>query len=268
AEAILYEETLSELRLEAANCRDALRAAKAVIESEVEEFNETQADTRKMVLEEAPEVADELARISRLEKELACLRLARNVTERSAIVRLSLGAADFARFLDNYSALLRLPDGFEEFPAEFREKYATRMTALKQEFFRELKAALSAHLLQMHFPFDKSIDYSSMKAPLQQAVTILRCIHAVSEKLEDARTGHLELELLFAEFSKRFHFHFYGERPTNSPAKPEWFFTQLSLWAANHVEFFDLHIQPLVDEVMENLIISIKEVISTKVQPA
>lgn len=64
--------------------------------------------------------------------------------------------------------------------------------------------------------------------------------------------SHLELELLFGEFSKRFHFHFYGERPTNSPAKPEWFFTQLSLWAANHVEFFDLHVQPMVDEVRED----------------
>lgn len=63
------------------------------------------------------------------------------------------------------------------------------MTALKQEFFRELKAALSAQLLGMRFPFDKSVDYASVKSSLQQAVTILRCIHAVSTNLTEERRG-------------------------------------------------------------------------------
>ena len=57
------------------------------------------------------------------------------------------------------------------------------------------------------------------------------------------------LELVLEEFTKRFNFHFYGDKPTNVPSKPEWFFTQLSYWAEHNVEYFEQHIQPFLDEV-------------------
>jgi len=51
------------------------------------------------------------------------------------------------------------------------------------------------------------------------------------------------------ELGRRFNYHFYGDRPTNSNAKPEWFFTQLSVWISNNIDYFDENGQNFVDDV-------------------
>lgn len=63
------------------------------------------------------------------------------------------------------------------------------------------------------------------------------------------------LELVLEEFTKRFNYHFYGDKPTNMPNKSEWFFTQVSYWAENNLEYFEEHIQPFLDEVYLDLIL-------------
>ncbi|CAK5063963.1 unnamed protein product [Meloidogyne enterolobii] len=57
------------------------------------------------------------------------------------------------------------------------------------------------------------------------------------------------MELVLGEFDKRFNYHFYGDKKTNLPSKPEWFFSQLSCWAENNLEYFEVYLQPFVDEV-------------------
>jgi len=66
------------------------------------------------------------------------------------------------------------------------------------------------------------------------------------------------MELVLGEFDKRFNYHFYGDKKTNLPSKPEWFFSQLSCWAENNLEYFEVYLQPFVDEVLFLFLINIK----------
>ncbi|XP_034382198.1 RAD50-interacting protein 1 isoform X2 [Cyclopterus lumpus] len=46
---------------------------------------------------------------------------------------------------------------------------------------------------------------------------------------------------------KRFRYHFYGNRQTNSLSKPEWYLTQVLMWMGNSSTFMEEKIQPILD---------------------
>ncbi|XP_071500381.1 RAD50-interacting protein 1-like isoform X1 [Diadema antillarum] len=58
----------------------------------------------------------------------------------------------------------------------------------------------------------------------------------------------LPLQLLLQPLKKRFKYHFYGKKLTNSLDKPEWYFTQILNWIRDHTEFLERTIQPILDE--------------------
>eukprot|EP00092_Neocalanus_flemingeri_P024006 GFUD01026040.1.p1 GENE.GFUD01026040.1~~GFUD01026040.1.p1 ORF type:complete len:752 (+),score=245.95 GFUD01026040.1:32-2287(+) len=68
------------------------------------------------------------------------------------------------------------------------------------------------------------------------------------EDLEKMQLTH-PMKVLLKPLRKRFKFHFLGSKSTNNPAKPEWYTTQLVLWATLHRTFLDAHIQPVYDEL-------------------
>ncbi|KTG47582.1 hypothetical protein cypCar_00019461 [Cyprinus carpio] len=47
--------------------------------------------------------------------------------------------------------------------------------------------------------------------------------------------------------SKRFRYHFTGNRQTNNLSKPEWYLTQVLIWMGNSSNFMDEKIQPVLD---------------------
>ncbi|CAG5129171.1 unnamed protein product, partial [Candidula unifasciata] len=58
----------------------------------------------------------------------------------------------------------------------------------------------------------------------------------------------LPLELMLKPLKKRFRYHFYGQKQTNSLDKPEWYLTQVLSWIRDHSDFLERNIQPLLDE--------------------
>ena len=65
---------------------------------------------------------------------------------------------------------------------------------------------------------------------------------------EDLKVSH-PMKLMLKPLRKRFKYHFLGSKTTNNPAKPEWFTTQLVLWAQLHKTFLDANIQTVYDEL-------------------
>ena len=57
------------------------------------------------------------------------------------------------------------------------------------------------------------------------------------------------MKIMLKPLRKRFKYHFLGTKTTNNPAKPEWFTTQLTLWASLHKTFLEANIQPVYDEL-------------------
>jgi len=88
---------------------------------------------------------------------------------------------------------------------------------------------------------------------LQDIVRSLILIQEDSNKSLEENVEQMDLthpmKVLLKPLRKRFRFHFLGSKSTNNPAKPEWYTTQLVLWANLHKTFLDAHIQPVYDQL-------------------
>lgn len=62
----------------------------------------------------------------------------------------------------------------------------------------------------------------------------------------DIQPNLLPLRLMIKSLRKRFRFHFYGNKQTNSIDKPEWYFAQVLGWIRDHMSFLDQRIQPVL----------------------
>jgi len=72
--------------------------------------------------------------------------------------------------------------------------------------------------------------------------------HPVVQKIAGVKPLLLPLELMLKPLKKRFRYHFYGSKQTNSLDKPEWYLTQILSWTRDHGDFMDRNIQPLLEE--------------------
>ncbi|GFO00969.1 rad50-interacting protein 1-like [Plakobranchus ocellatus] len=68
------------------------------------------------------------------------------------------------------------------------------------------------------------------------------------QKIGGVKPLVLPLELMLKPLRKRFRYHFYGQKQTNSLDKPEWYLTQVLSWIRDHGDFLDRNIQPILDE--------------------
>ncbi|XP_068163261.1 RAD50-interacting protein 1 [Antennarius striatus] len=57
----------------------------------------------------------------------------------------------------------------------------------------------------------------------------------------------LPIQIMLLPLSKRFRYHFYGNRQTNSLSKPEWYLTQVLMWIGHSTTFMEEKIQPILD---------------------
>uniref|UniRef100_A0A7N6AVV5 RAD50-interacting protein 1 n=1 Tax=Anabas testudineus TaxID=64144 RepID=A0A7N6AVV5_ANATE len=57
----------------------------------------------------------------------------------------------------------------------------------------------------------------------------------------------LPIQIMLLPLGKRFRYHFYGNRQTNSLSKPEWYLTQVLMWMSNSSAFMEEKIQPILD---------------------
>ncbi|KAF5908405.1 RAD50-interacting protein 1 [Clarias magur] len=57
----------------------------------------------------------------------------------------------------------------------------------------------------------------------------------------------LPVQIMLQPLSKRFRYHFTGNRQTNSLNKPEWYLTQVLMWMGHNSNFMEEKIQPIFD---------------------
>uniref|UniRef100_A0A3Q3JIA4 RAD50-interacting protein 1 n=1 Tax=Monopterus albus TaxID=43700 RepID=A0A3Q3JIA4_MONAL len=57
----------------------------------------------------------------------------------------------------------------------------------------------------------------------------------------------LPIQIMLVPLSRRFRYHFFGNRQTNSLSKPEWYLTQVLMWMGNNATFMEEKIQPILD---------------------
>nr|CAD2167084.1 unnamed protein product [Meloidogyne enterolobii] len=141
-----------------------------------------------------------------------------------------------------------------------RRDYTVKSASLAQFLQLELNSTLFLVFSRIHFPFEEPVDFNTLKPQLVQTAQILKCLRLINIETSPTKNTEKELspneepmELVLGEFDKRFNYHFYGDKKTNLPSKPEWFFSQLSCWAENNLEYFEVYLQPFVDEMQNNI---------------
>ncbi|XP_028254144.1 RAD50-interacting protein 1 isoform X2 [Parambassis ranga] len=63
----------------------------------------------------------------------------------------------------------------------------------------------------------------------------------------------LPIQIMLQPLSRRFKYHFYGNRQTNSLSKPEWYLTQVLMWMGYSSTFMEEKIQPILDRAQANV---------------
>ncbi|KAI8794641.1 RAD50-interacting protein 1 [Biomphalaria glabrata] len=83
---------------------------------------------------------------------------------------------------------------------------------------------------------------------LPDTISLENSVHPLLLKIVGIKPLLLPLELMLKPLRKRFQYHFYGSRQTNSLDKPEWYLTQVLTWIRDHSDFLERNIQPILDE--------------------
>ena len=88
---------------------------------------------------------------------------------------------------------------------------------------------------------------------LQELVKCLILISEDQDLHQDSEPDQMSvspaMKILLKPLRRRFKYHFLGTKSTNNPSKPEWYTTQLILWASLHQPFLDSNIQPVYDQL-------------------
>uniref|UniRef100_A0A4W4DRB3 RAD50-interacting protein 1 n=1 Tax=Electrophorus electricus TaxID=8005 RepID=A0A4W4DRB3_ELEEL len=71
--------------------------------------------------------------------------------------------------------------------------------------------------------------------------------------LEKAPPLSIPIQIMLLPLSKRFRYHFTGNRQTNSLSKPEWYLTQVLMWMGHNSSFMEEKIQPILNRAGANV---------------
>uniref|UniRef100_A0A8C7IGY2 RAD50-interacting protein 1 n=1 Tax=Oncorhynchus kisutch TaxID=8019 RepID=A0A8C7IGY2_ONCKI len=120
-------------------------------------------------------------------------------------------------------------------------------------------------LIQLHWPFispptqslSPPANAQELHSQLELLVAQLLSLQTSDDLISEtsvSRVGlppttplSLPVQIMLLPLSKRFRYHFTGNRQTNSLNKPEWFLTQVLMWMGNSSNFMEEKIQPILD---------------------
>uniref|UniRef100_A0A914CCS2 Metallo-beta-lactamase domain-containing protein n=1 Tax=Acrobeloides nanus TaxID=290746 RepID=A0A914CCS2_9BILA len=218
---------------------------------------ESQIKNSELFKKDAPELLERVDALQRLQSQLDVMKVVRKCVSLMDIISLSLHGNDFTCLHDKYSVLMSVQFEYKQFETEVQSTFTSRLQSFDEFILAELRSKLLAIWTKIRFPFEEIVDYRSIKQELEQTVEILRCIQLILSNSSDGSSSSV-LPIIFEEFGKRFNFHFYGDKPTNSKSKPEWFYSQLSMWLSSNLEFFESYLHPLSNKA-ESKINVVKE---------
>ncbi|KAI6243662.1 hypothetical protein M3Y99_00028700 [Aphelenchoides fujianensis] len=243
AEEKIRVEKLRKAREFCVEIRKELEAIREHVLEERENYEANRQSMLKRLEEKAPELLRRAQELAKDRSRLEQLKFVKFFDETQRKIDNAINRQEYALLLEAYGEL-NVED--EKIPTECRKGFKKRMNALNESLIADLRAQLLGTFEKIRFPFDDSVDYRALRSPLETAALILRCLREVEQKC--GRDEYETIQIVTDLFEKRFVFHFYGDKPTNNPAKPEWMFSQVLTWIGANSEFFEVHVQRLFDE--------------------
>ncbi|KAA0721042.1 RAD50-interacting protein 1 RAD50 interactor 1 [Triplophysa tibetana] len=168
-------------------------------------------------------------------------------------------------------------DGMASLDMGLRESGCTHLQSFLRETLRfwhkilkdKLTSDFEEVLTQLHWPFispptqslSPPANAQELNSQLDLLVSQLLSLQTsyfrddlISEKDAPSLPGlsqnpplSLPIQIMLLPLSKRFRYHFTGNRQTNNLYKPEWYLTQVLMWIGNSSNFMEEKIQPILD---------------------
>ncbi|KAF6715232.1 RAD50-interacting protein 1 [Oryzias melastigma] len=205
-------------------------------------------------LQEASQWMDDLSRVFNqvdlIERPMKYLQCLQHIEELSAAVQQCLMVNSVCEAIKEVDRLAALDSGLNHSScSHLQNEFGKVLTQLHwpiispnqslspaancQDSSSQLEA-LVAQLLALQ----ASDDFISQRTP-PQPVQVSSSSPAVSVCLP--------IQIMLLPICKRFRYHFYGNRQTNSLHKPEWYLTQALIWMGSSTAFMEEKIQPVFD---------------------
>uniref|UniRef100_A0AC34FBH7 RAD50-interacting protein 1 n=1 Tax=Panagrolaimus sp. ES5 TaxID=591445 RepID=A0AC34FBH7_9BILA len=245
---IVFEESVPDLRRklkDAQNKVDSLR--KETVKVFVDAENERKNKIEKLE-NDAPEVLKAVMKLSETKQNLDILLFSKSFISKNEEAQIMLDSRDFESFRKKFDEISKLCSNADTISFVIEDSFNEKFREQTLMFINYLRKTLFERFTVIRFPFETAIDHNAVRRELEIITEILKTLHVLYQYLnEDERIPILEI--VFGEFEKRFNFHFYGEKPTNLPTKPEWFYAEISAWISANISFMEGHLQPLFFEL-------------------
>uniref|UniRef100_A0A8C3A365 RAD50 interactor 1 n=1 Tax=Cyclopterus lumpus TaxID=8103 RepID=A0A8C3A365_CYCLU len=221
-------------------------------------------------LEEAQPWMDNLGQtlnqVDTIERHVKYLRCLQHIEELSAAVQQCLMTSSVWEAIRAVDKMAALDAGLSQSRCSHLQDFLRETLHFWHKIIKDrLASDFEKVLTQLHWPIispptqslTPTVNGQEISSQLELLVTQLLALQTsypsawLCEKFSlpasSATPLCLPIQIMLLPLIKRFRYHFYGNRQTNSLSKPEWYLTQVLMWMGNSSTFMEEKIQPILD---------------------
>uniref|UniRef100_A0A7N6ACX4 RAD50-interacting protein 1 n=1 Tax=Anabas testudineus TaxID=64144 RepID=A0A7N6ACX4_ANATE len=200
-----------------------------------------------------------------IERHLKYLRCLQHIEELSAAVQQCLMTSSVWEAIRAVDSMAALDAGLSQSGCSHLQDFLRETLHFWHKIIKDrLANDFEKILTQLHWPIispptqslTPAANSQEISSQLDLLVTQLLALqtsyppiwfYCISTPLSQEPPLCLPIQIMLLPLGKRFRYHFYGNRQTNSLSKPEWYLTQVLMWMSNSSAFMEEKIQPILD---------------------
>lgn len=236
----------------------------------------------KQHMEEVEPWVDELSlrlqHVSSIERHRKYLLCLQHIEELSAVIQQCLMTSSVWEAIEAINSMAQLHAGLSPSSCSHLQSFLKETLTFWHKIVKErLTSDLEKVLAHLHWPIisppaqslSSTVNNQEVYAQLELLISQLLALQTSDDLLYqwDLATAEppaqpapssspasgsaplcLPIQIMLVPLTKRFRYHFYGNRQTNSPSKPEWYLTQVLMWMSYSSAFMEEKIQPIFEK--------------------
>ncbi|TKS88153.1 RAD50-interacting protein 1 RAD50 interactor 1 [Collichthys lucidus] len=218
-----------------------------------------------------------LNQVDTIERHMKYLQCLQHIEELSAAVQQCLMTSSVWEAIRAVDSMAALDAGLRESGCSHLQNFLRETLFFWHKIIKDrLASDFEKVLTQLHWPIispptqslTPTANYQEISSQLELLVTQLLALQTSDDLLSQRTLAPsvsstqpvssatppsqapplcLPIQIMLLPLIRRFRYHFYGNRQTNSLSKPEWYLTQVLMWMGNSSTFMEEKIQPILE---------------------